>query len=210
MALEYIRFFLGLSWADAGGPARGWAGPGRAFNFLYDGPRPGPAHQFLIWWAAAGPGPSNLQRMGRGPARPIKISEDGPRSGPAHHIFNFSRPGPARTIKFSKVLARPGPARHNFHTAPVRPGPDKRPMTSPGFFIIFDVYNSACLCPHAVILKLSVTSVEPARAPDGRQPKAPPTDRARDQRKLPVLGYIPFFYDTMRVAAPSRRDGVRA
>ena len=57
-----------------------WAGPGlgrarpasqaRPINFLYDGPRPSPAHQ-------------------------IKYSEDGPRPGPAHHIFKTSLPGPA-------------------------------------------------------------------------------------------------------------------
>ena len=82
--------FQGLSRADAGGPA----------------------HQFLIRWAAARPGPSNFQRMGRGPTRPIKFSEDGPRPGPAHHIFKTSRPGPVRPIFFSKVSARPGPAHH--------------------------------------------------------------------------------------------------
>ena len=67
--------------------------------------------------------------MGRGPARPIKISEDGPWLDPAHHIINFSRHGPARPI-FKSL----GPARHIFQICPARPGPDKRPMASPGIF----------------------------------------------------------------------------
>ena len=78
----------GLSWADAGGPARGWAGPGRSAR------------------------PTNFDKMGRGPARPIKFSEDGPRPGPAHHIFKNSWPGPARPIIFLNVPARAGPAHH--------------------------------------------------------------------------------------------------
>ena len=41
----------GLSWADGGGPARGWAGPGRP-----------PRH-----------GPSVFDMMGRGPSRSIKF-----------------------------------------------------------------------------------------------------------------------------------------
>ena len=80
------------------------------------GPRPGPAHQIARGWAAARPGQPNFQRMRRGPARPTKFSEGGLRPDPVHHIFKFSRPGPAR----------PGSI---FRSA--RPGPDKRPMTSP-------------------------------------------------------------------------------
>ena len=97
----------GLSWADAGGPARGWAGPGRPARpgpskKKNDGPRPGPAHQILIWWVAAQPGPSSFQRMGRGPVRTIKLSEDGPSPGPAHHIFKNSRPGLGRPITWRR------------------------------------------------------------------------------------------------------------
>ena len=76
----------GLSWADAGGPARGWAGPGRSAR------------------------PTNFDKMGRGPARPIKFSEDGPRPGPAHHIFKNSRPGPAHHFFKRLGPARPGPS----------------------------------------------------------------------------------------------------
>ena len=111
------------------------------------GPRPGPAHQISRGWAAARPDPSIFQGMGHDPARSIKISEDGPRPGPAHHMFKFSRPGPSNfqslaparpgPLHFQKSRpgsARPGPARHNFQIGPARPGPDKRPMTSPVFF----------------------------------------------------------------------------
>ena len=108
-----LRYFSGLVMSR-----RWWAGPG------------------LGWASPARPGPANFQRVGRGPARPIKISEDGPRPGPAHHIFNLSRPGPARPINFSKVSARPGPGHHIFKSLDtVRPGPDKRPMTSPDIYI---------------------------------------------------------------------------
>ena len=82
--------------------------------------------------------------MGRGPARPIQISEDGPRPGPVHDIFKFSRPGPARSITFSEVSAWPGPARHNFQIVPTRPGPDKRPMTSPDKYHDLES-NTTCL-----------------------------------------------------------------
>ena len=79
--------------------------PARPTNFLFGGPRPGPAHQILRGWAAARPGPSNFGRMGRGQARPIKFSDDGPRPGPAHHIFK--------------------------NLGPARRGPHLSPMTSP-------------------------------------------------------------------------------
>ena len=109
------------------GPGLGWAGPiGSAWptNFLYDGPRPGPARQF----SEDGPRP--------GPAH--QFSEDGPRPGPAHNLFKISRPGPARPIIFPKVSARSGPA-HHMATRPMKHGlymgrPDNyvgRPMCCP-------------------------------------------------------------------------------
>ena len=51
-----IQFFLqGLSWADAGGPARGWAGPAQLVKFSEDGPRPDPAHHIFKY---SRPGPA--------------------------------------------------------------------------------------------------------------------------------------------------------
>ena len=85
-------------------------------------PRPDPAYQISRGWAAARRGPSNFQRMGRGPTQPVTFS-------------NF--PGPARPFNFSKVSARSGPAHHTLKSlGPARPGPDKRPMTSPGKYQI--------------------------------------------------------------------------
>ena len=48
----------------------------------------GPAHEFFKSWAAARPGPSNCQRMGRGPAQPIAFLKFTARArpGPAHDI----------------------------------------------------------------------------------------------------------------------------
>ena len=112
--------YQGLSQAYPGAPARGWAGPGRPINLSYDGPRPGPAHQTILWWAAARPGPKILQNMGRGSARPIRCWEDGPRPGPAHHIFQNSRPGRARSF-FFLVSAQPIPA-HNIAARPMKHG----------------------------------------------------------------------------------------
>ena len=77
----------GLSWADAGGPARGWAGPDRP----------------------ARPGPPVFDMMGRGPARPINFLEDGPRPGPTHHIKK--KTGPARPGPSFYQKSRPRPAR---------------------------------------------------------------------------------------------------
>ena len=94
-------------------------GPGGAAHIerTSHGPRPGPAHQFSRGWAAARPGPSNFQRVGRGPTQPITFSNF---HGPA-------RPGPSNFQK-----SRPGPAHHIFKSfGSARPGPDKRPMTSP-------------------------------------------------------------------------------
>ena len=79
-----------------------------------------------ISWAAARPGPSTLQRMGRGPTQPIAFS-----------IFQ----GPARRITISNFSARLGLARYNFAL-----GPDQRRMTSPGifpFFFIFPLYKKS-------------------------------------------------------------------
>ena len=110
--------------ADAGGPARGLglAGP-----------------SIFIWWAAARPGPSTFQMKknswmpGRGPNRPINFS-------------NY-RPGPARPVTFSEISARPGPTRHNFQIGPARPGPNHRPMTSPGKFRKNDANKQESFCP---------------------------------------------------------------
>ena len=106
-----------------------WAGPS---FFRCRGPRPGPAYQFFIGWAAARPGPSKFQRMGRGPALPINFSDNGPRLGPARHIFRrwaATRPGPLNITFF-----RPGPAHYclkfvdpagpiTFAARPMRNGP---------------------------------------------------------------------------------------
>ena len=86
------RLVMGRRWRA--GPGLGWAGP---------------THKNLIWWAAARPGPSKFQRMGRGPARSINFSEDGPRPGPAHHIKKKLRPSHPGPSFFQK--SRPGPAR---------------------------------------------------------------------------------------------------
>ena len=96
-----------MSWADAGGPARGWAGPGRT----------------------VGPDPSIFDMMGRGRVRPINFSEDGSRPSPAHHIFKNSRPGPAhhmaaRPMKHGLYMGRPD----NYEGRPVDLG---RPMCCP-------------------------------------------------------------------------------
>ena len=56
---QIIRAGHGLTLV--GRPGVGLAGPAspaRPINFLYDGPRPGQAHQISIWWAAARPGSS--------------------------------------------------------------------------------------------------------------------------------------------------------
>ena len=71
-------------------------GPGGAAHTepTSHGPRPGPAHQISRGSAAARPGPSVFQRIGRGPAQRIASSK-------------ISRPGPS---DLSRVSARPGPA----------------------------------------------------------------------------------------------------
>ena len=96
-------------------------GPGGAARIeaTSHGLRPGSAHQSPREWAAARLEPSKFQRMGRGPARPLEIAEDEPRPDPVHHIFKLSQPGPAHHI-FKSL-------------GPTWPGPDKWPMTSPGF-----------------------------------------------------------------------------
>ena len=116
-------------------------GPGGAAHIepTSHGPRPGPAHQISRGWAAARPGLSIFQRMGRGPARPIKISEDGPRPGPAHHIFIFSRPGPARPIRFSEVSARP----ITFSKVSARPGPAQ--TNGPSQALVLAAFTTKCV-----------------------------------------------------------------
>ena len=120
----------GLSWADAGGPARGWAGPG----------------------PPARPGPPIVDMMGRGPARAVKFSEDGPRPGPAHQIFRgwaTARPSPSH---FQKFTARPGPA-HHMAARPMKHGlymgrPDNyvgRPVDLTGRPMCCSVPKRACI-----------------------------------------------------------------
>ena len=53
-----------------------WAGPAgsaRPINFSCDGPWPGPAHQFFVWWAAARPSPSHLKKITAWPGPPHDI-----------------------------------------------------------------------------------------------------------------------------------------
>ena len=60
------------------------------------GPRPGPDHQVSRGWAAARPGPSKVQRMGRGPTQPIHFSNFHGPARPGQSNFQKPRPGPAR------------------------------------------------------------------------------------------------------------------
>ena len=128
------RITQGLSWAGAGGAARGWTveGPiifscnwprlGPAHQVFLGALRPGPAHQIFKGHATAGPEPSFSLTMGRGLARPIKFLEAGrspARPGmfsgnglhpiPAHRILNHI--GPARPGLSIFQLCRPGPIR---------------------------------------------------------------------------------------------------
>ena len=139
--------FQGLSWADAGGPARGWTGPGRPA-------RPGPSIFYMMARGLARPIKFNL--VGRGPARPVKFSKGGPRPDPAHQIFRglaAARPSPshfqeftARPIIFSKVSARPGPA-HHMAARPMRHGLYMgRPMCC-------RVLRGACACADVIFLR---------------------------------------------------------
>ena len=70
------------------GPPHGPGGAARIEPTSH-GPWPGPAHQISRGWAAARPGPSIFQGMGRGPARPIKSPQDGPRPGPALSLIHI-------------------------------------------------------------------------------------------------------------------------
>ena len=84
--------------------------------------------------AAARPDPSNFERMGRGPARSIK----------------FQRMGrcPTQPITFSTCTVGPGPAHHIFKSlGPARPGPDKRPMTSPGNQLEIKYFSTILMQP---------------------------------------------------------------
>ena len=118
----------GLSWADAGGPARGWADPGRPawpgpiFYMMGRGPaRPikfnlvgrGPPSIFR-GWAATRPGPLIFQKIGRGPAQPITFSKIHGRPGPAHHFLKSlgpARPGPSHGSEAHETPGSYGPAR---------------------------------------------------------------------------------------------------
>ena len=60
-----------------GRPRVGPGRPARPINFLFDGPRPSPAHQIFIGWATARPGLSILLRMGHGPAGPSHFQTPG-------------------------------------------------------------------------------------------------------------------------------------
>ena len=95
-----------MSWDDAGGPARGWAGPERQA-------RPGPPMFDMMGRGPARP-IKNLNFVGRGLARPVKFSEDGPRPGPDHQIFRgWAAVGPSPS-HLKKFTAWPGPAHHFF------------------------------------------------------------------------------------------------
>ena len=107
------------------------------------GPRPGPAHQIFRGWAAARPGPSQFQRIGRGPTQPITFASFYGSARPGPIIF-FKRLGPARPGPSRTPKSLPGPARHNFRIGPARPGPDKRPMTSPNSSEDFEAEGGAC------------------------------------------------------------------
>ena len=99
----------GVGPGRAGGPSTFYimvGGPARPVKFSEDGPRPGLAHQISEGRAAARPGRSKFQRMGRRPTQPIIFSIF---HGPAHQFF--------RTL------------------GPARSGPDKRHMTNPVFFL---------------------------------------------------------------------------
>ena len=104
---HFPPYFSGLVtgqrwWAGSGLGRAGPALVGRPITFSYDGPRPGSAHHFFIWWAAARPGSSNFEMMGRGPARRITFSIV---HGPARQFFKILSPtrpitsliGPARS-----------------------------------------------------------------------------------------------------------------
>ena len=114
-----------------------------------------------ISWAAARPGSSNFESMGRGPARPINFShdaprpsrpinfsDDGPRPGPANRVstrwatsrpgqsnFQNSRPSRARPINFSSLWA--GQARPVTIFRSARPGP--APTFGPRHALVFSM-----------------------------------------------------------------------
>jgi len=98
----------GVGPGRAGGPSTFYimvGGPARPVKFSEDGPRPGLAHQISGGRAAARPGRSKFQRMGRRPTQPIIFSIF---HGPAHQFFRSlgpTRPGP------SQFSDRPGSAR---------------------------------------------------------------------------------------------------
>ena len=75
---DEVAIYQGLSWADSGAPARGWAGLGRPVRpgspiFSMIGRCPAQPVNFVRGSAEARPGPSNFLRMGRDPTQPITI-----------------------------------------------------------------------------------------------------------------------------------------
>ena len=98
-------------------------GPGGAADIepTSHGLRPGPAHPISKGWAAARPGLSKFQRMGRGPTQPITFSIFHGPARPGPSIIPTSRDGPARLITFSKVSARPITIFRSDRPGPARP-----------------------------------------------------------------------------------------
>ena len=104
--------------------------------------------------AAALPGLSMFQKVGRGPVPPINFLDAGPQPGPSDFqrfmarsitfskFYGPARPGPSLFQIFGAV--RPnhhifkilGPAHHHFQIVQARPGPDHRPMTIPELYTI--------------------------------------------------------------------------
>ena len=151
---QIIRAGHGLTLV--GRPGVGLAGPAspaRPINFLYDGPRPGQAHQISIWWAAARPGSSSFG--GCAAARPgpaHQLFGGWPPAGPAHNYWKTftARFGPARSIFLSSVSAWPGPT-HHMAARPMKHGiymgrPDKLRGPALGFYGPAHVLSRSKMC----------------------------------------------------------------